>query len=57
MLNEELLLLEDVCPILHIGKTTAYGLIGCPHGKSAENDKSEPMILKNIWRKNSVRNK
>lgn len=27
MTNEELLLLEDICPILHIGKTTAYRLI------------------------------
>lgn len=27
MMNEELLLLEDICPILHIGKTTAYRLI------------------------------
>ena len=24
---EELLLLENICPILHIGKTTAYKLI------------------------------
>ena len=27
MTNEELLILEDICPILHIGKTTAYRLI------------------------------
>lgn len=27
MTNEKLLLLEDICPILHIGKTTAYRLI------------------------------
>ena len=28
MTNEELLLLEDdICPLLHIGKTTAYRLI------------------------------
>ncbi len=27
MMNEELLLLEDICLILHIGKTTAYRLI------------------------------
>ena len=27
MMNKELLLLEDICPILHIGKTTAYKLI------------------------------
>ena len=27
MMNEELLLLEDICPILHIGKTTVYKLI------------------------------
>lgn len=27
MMNEELLLLEDICPVLHIGKTTAYKLI------------------------------
>ena len=27
MTNEELLLLEEICPILHIGKTTAYRLI------------------------------
>lgn len=26
-MNKELLLLEDICPILHIGKTTAYRLI------------------------------
>lgn len=26
-MNEELLLLEDICPTLHIGKTTAYKLI------------------------------
>ena len=27
MMNEELLLLEDICPTLHIEKTTAYKLI------------------------------
>lgn len=27
MMNEELLLLEDICPVLHIWKTTAYKLI------------------------------
>lgn len=27
MTNEELLILEDICPVLHIGKTTAYRLI------------------------------
>ncbi len=27
MMNEELLLLEDICPVLHIGRTTAYRLI------------------------------
>mgnify|MGYP003304784768 CR=1 FL=1 len=26
-MNQELLLLEDICPLLHIGKTTAYRLI------------------------------
>lgn len=26
-MNQELLLLEDICPLLHIGKTTAYKLI------------------------------
>ena len=26
-MSQELLLLEDICPILHIGKTTAYKLI------------------------------
>ncbi len=26
-MREELLLLEDICSILHIGKTTAYKLI------------------------------
>lgn len=26
-MNEELLLLENICPILHMGKTTAYKLI------------------------------
>lgn len=26
-MNEELLLPEDICPVLHIGKTTAYKLI------------------------------
>ena len=31
MMNEELLLLEDICPILHIGKTTAYKLIQSGH--------------------------
>ena len=28
-MNQELLLLEDVCSLLHIGKTTAYRLIQC----------------------------
>lgn len=27
MMNEKLLLLEDICPILHVGKTTVYKLI------------------------------
>lgn len=27
MMNEKILLLEDICPILHIGKTTVYKLI------------------------------
>ncbi len=27
IMNKELLLLEEICPILHIGKTTAYRLI------------------------------
>ena len=26
-MNPELLLLEDICPLLHIGKATAYKLI------------------------------
>lgn len=26
-MNQELLLLDDICPLLHIGKTTAYKLI------------------------------
>ena len=26
-MNQELLLLEDICSLLHIGKTTAYRLI------------------------------
>ena len=31
MINEELLLLEDICPILHVGRTTAYKLIQSGH--------------------------
>ena len=31
MMNKELLLLEEICPILHIGKTTAYRLIQSDH--------------------------
>ena len=26
-MNEEFLVVEDICPILHIGKTTVYKLI------------------------------
>ena len=57
MTNEELLLLEDICPILHIGKTTHTGLyspVSFPPRRLAANGRLRPMISEITWPENSA---